>query len=144
MRRPGWGMVLALALAASVGGTDKNTASKPKKPHLELRLTPRMALSPVTVHFTAEIVGGDELEEWYCPEIEWEWDDGGRSVQASDCPPFAADSKIERRYTASHDYARAGNYQPKVTLRHNSQTLASTSGRITVRPGVSDNEGNPQ
>jgi hypothetical protein len=125
-------LLLALALPA-----DKSP--KPKKPHLELRAAPRMALSPVTVHLTAEVVGGDDAEEWYCPEIEWQWDDGGKSVQESDCPPFADGTKIERRYSTSHEYPHAGVYQIKVFLRHKSQTLASQSVRVTVRPGISDN-----
>ena len=24
--------------------------------------------------------GGDDVEEFHCPEIEWDWDDGGKSV----------------------------------------------------------------
>jgi hypothetical protein len=136
MRRASFVTLAVLALAASTATPDQ----KGKKPHLELRLTPRMALSPVIVHFTAEVVGGDELEAWYCPEIEWDWDDGGRSLQESDCAPFAADSKIERRYTAEHDYPRAGTYQPKVTLRHNSQVVGTSTGRIMIRPGISDPE----
>ncbi|HWX25144.1 MAG TPA: hypothetical protein VN083_08895 [Vicinamibacteria bacterium] len=127
---------LALALAALpllAEGTPK-----PKKPHLDLRASPRMALSPVTIHLTAEIVGGDDIEEWYCPEIEWNWDDGGKSVQESDCPPFGPDTKIERRFSATHDYPRAGVYNIKISLRHKSQTLAAQTVRITIRPGVSD------
>jgi hypothetical protein len=146
MTRHGSVALLVLTLAASASATDQGSsqATKGKKPHLELRLTPRMALSPVTVHFTAEVVGGDDLEAWYCPEIEWDWDDGGRSVQESDCAPFTADTKIDRRFSAEHEYPRAGNYQVKITLRHNSQILGATTGRLTVRPGVSDPANMPE
>jgi len=145
MRSPSWAALLALALAAPAVATDQGHTSsqKGKKPHLEMRVAPRMGLSPVTIHFTVEVVGGDDLEEWYCPEIEWDWDDGGRSVQESDCAPFTADSKIDRRYSAEHDYPRAGNFQPKMTLRHNSTVVAVATGRLTVRPGVSDPENQP-
>jgi hypothetical protein len=135
MTRHGIVAFMVLALAAPLGA---DQSPKPKKPHLELRATPRMALSPVTVHLTAEVVGGDDVEDWYCPEIEWDWDDGGKSVQESDCAPFAAGTKIDRRYSAGHDYPRAGTYQIKVILRHNSQTLATANARVTVRPGASD------
>jgi hypothetical protein len=136
MTRRGVAALAVLALAAPVAADQ--AASKPKKPRLEMRFTPRMGLSPVTVHFTVELVGGDDQEQWYCPEIEWDWDDGGRSVHEADCPPFTADTKIERRYTADHDYTRAGNFQPKVVLRHNSQTVATVSAHLMIRPGVSE------
>jgi hypothetical protein len=145
MTRFGFGAVLAAAvLVLPASAKDQAQPQKGKKPRLELRLTPRMAMSPVTVHFTAELVGGDELEDWYCPEIEWEWDDGGRSVQESDCAPFSPETKIDRRYSADHDYPRAGNYQIKVILKHNSQILAASTQRLTVRPGISDPANQPE
>ena len=61
-------------------------APKLKKPKLDLRATPRMAFSPVNVLLVAELTGGDDVEEYYCPELEWDWDDGGKSVHEADCP----------------------------------------------------------
>jgi hypothetical protein len=145
MIRLGFVTVFATAvLALPAGAKDQGQPPKGKKPRLDLRLSPRMAMSPVTVHFTAELIGGDDLEDYYCPEIEWEWDDGGKSVQESDCAPFAQDSKIERRYSAEHEYPRAGNYQVKVILRHNSTVVAASTQRLTVRPGVSDPSNQPE
>ena len=54
--------------------------AKPKKPRLDLRATPRMAFSPVNVFLTAELTGGDDVEDYHCPELEWDWDDGGKST----------------------------------------------------------------
>ena len=114
-------------------------AEKTKKPRLDLRATPRMAFSPVNVLLTAELTGGDDVEEFYCPELEWDWDDGGKSVHEADCPAFeAGKSKIERRFTAEHAYNKAGYYNVKVTMRHANRTLAQTTVKITVRPGLGD------
>ena len=125
-----------LALTAPASSAD---APKPKKPRLDLRATPRMAFSPVNVFLTAELMGGDDHEDFYCPELEWDWDDGGKSVQESDCPAYEPGvSKIERRFTAEHEFRKAGNYNVKVTMRHANRTLAQTSVRITVRPGLGD------
>jgi hypothetical protein len=129
-------ILLAVALGADAAAA---ADAKPKKPRLDLRATPRMAFSPVNVFLTAELSGGDDVEEYYCPELEWEWDDGGKSTQESDCAPFeAGKTKIERRFTADHEYRRAGVFNVKVTMRRAGRNLATASVRVTVRPGLGD------
>ena len=107
-------------------------------------MVPRMAFSPVTVFLTAELSGGDDVEELYCPEIEWDWDDGGKSQQESDCAPFEAGvTKIERRFTAEHEYRKAGVYNIKATLRRAKRNLAVQTVKLTVRPGLGDPSHDP-
>ena len=84
-------VLLALGLA-SAGRADKKSdeakkdeGKKGKRPALELRALPRFAFSPANIHFTAELTGGDDVEELYCPDVEWEWGDGGKSQQESLC-----------------------------------------------------------
>jgi len=137
--------VLFALLAASAaspayadGGAKADTA-RVKKPRLELRATPRMAFSPVRILLTAELMGGGDVEEYHCPEIEWEWDDGGKSVQESDCKPFEPGvTKIERRFTSDHQYNRAGVYNVRVTMRRTNRPIATATVRVTVRPGLGD------
>jgi len=127
--------VVALAVAGTTGAGDE----KPKKPHLELRASPRMAFSPVNVLLTAELIGGDDVEEYHCPELEWDWDDGGKSVHEGDCDPFEpGKTTIERRFTADHEYQKAGVYQIKATMRRNNHTLSIATVKVTVRPGIGD------
>ena len=128
-----------LALPVLADDAPKPAAAKGKKPRLELRSSPRMGFSPVHVLLTAEFMGGDDVEEYHCPEIEWDWDDGGKSVQESDCTPFEAGvTKIQRRFTAEHDYNRAGVYRVKATMRKTGHTLAAVTTNITVRAGLGD------
>jgi hypothetical protein len=128
-----------VALATTFLAGDAKPEAKLKKPRLDLRAMPRMAFSPVTIFLTAELQGGDDVEEYYCPELEWEWDDGGKSVQEGDCAPFQAGiTKIERHFTTDHEYRRAGVYTIKVTMRKAGRSLAVASIRVTVRPGVGD------
>ena len=128
-----------VAALLSVGAAPAAEQAKAKKPRLDLRATPRMAFSPVNILLTAELTGGDDVEEYYCPELEWDWDDGGKSVHEADCPEYeAGKSKIERRFTAEHQYPRAGGYNVKLTMRHANKTLAATTIKITVRPGLGD------
>lgn len=136
MRRDGWALLLALAVAAPVTASG---AAKPKKPKLDLRATPRFAFSPAQILFTAELTGGDDVEDFYCPELEWEWDDGGKSVKEADCPPFESGvTKIERRFTQTHVFDRAGVYGVRLTMRHAGRTLAKQTFTVTVRPGLGD------
>jgi hypothetical protein len=131
--------VLLVILAAAAVGPAFADGAKPKKPRLDLRATPRMAFSPVRILVTAELSGGEDVEEYHCPEIEWDWDDGGKSVAESDCKPFEPGvTKIERRFTANHAYPKAGIYNVKITMRRTGRPLATASVRITVRPGMGD------
>jgi hypothetical protein len=126
-------VVVALGSTGAVAGD-----AKLKKPDLELRAIPRMGFSPVNVFVTGELKGGDDVEEYYCPELEWDWDDGGKSVHEADCPPYEEGTKIERRYTEEHEYKRAGVYTVKLTMRHAGRTFAAQTVRVTVRPGLGD------
>jgi hypothetical protein len=128
---------VVLAVTGATAGASED--SKGKKPALAVRVSPRFSFSPVNVLFTAELTGGDDIEEFYCPEITWEWDDGGKSVQEGDCPPFeSGKTKIDRRFTANHTYGRAASYVAKVTMRRSGKAFASQTVNVTVRPGAGD------
>jgi hypothetical protein len=129
-------VLVVLALASPLAGAEE---SKGKKPTLALRVSPRFSFSPVSVLFTAELTGGDDIEDFYCPELTWEFDDGSKSVHEGDCPPFEpGKTKIERRFTANHVYDRAAVYIAKVTMRRSGKQFASQTVNVTVRPGASD------
>lgn len=89
-----------------------------------MRASPRLAFVPTDVVVVAEQSRGDDLEEYYCPEVEWEWDDGARSVHQSDCDPFDATTAIERRFSGRHHYGRPGGYTIRLTMRRASRPLA--------------------
>lgn len=126
-------VIAGLAVPATAGD------QKAKKPRLELRAAPRFAFSPAYVMFTAELTGGDDVEEMHCPELEWQWDDGGKSVHESDCPPFEpGKTEIERRFTAEHEFKAAGTYNVKLTMRKADRRLAESTVRVTVRAGLGD------
>ena len=129
---------LCLLFAGPVLGGAEEKANKGKKPGLELRATPRYSFSPAEIFFTAELKGGDDVEEVYCPEVEWEWGDGGKSVQEADCDPWTETSKIERRFTAHHVFQFAGLYRTKVTLRKSGKNITSQTVQVTVRAGLGD------
>jgi hypothetical protein len=116
-------------------------AAQPKvdRPRLVLRALPSVAVSPARIIFTAELVGGsDEFEDYYCPEIEWDWDDGTHSESAIDCEPFeAGKTTIRRRYTVQHVFRHEGPYKVYFHMKRKEKTVASTSVTVQVQPGAS-------
>lgn len=129
-------MILVASLAALPALAGKE--AKPKKPRLDLKATPRMAFSPVTIFLTAELTGGADVEEYYCPELEWDWDDGGKSVHEADCAAYADGTPIERRFTTEHEFRRAGIYNIKLTMRRANRAFAAATVKVTVRAGLGD------
>jgi hypothetical protein len=131
-------ILAALGLVGSALAGDDPKPKKLKKPTLELRVTPRFSFSPADLMFTAELKGGDDVEEYYCPEIEWEWGDGGKSVQEADCEPWLPDTVIERRFVTHHVFVESGIYQTRITLRKSDRTIATRTIELTVRPGLGE------
>ena len=126
----------AVALLAFVIAAAAPAVAGPKKPRLDLRVTPRTAFSPTQVFVIAQLVGGEEVEDFYCPGLEWDWDDGGRSTHEADCAPFQPGMELERRFTARHAYGAPGEYNIRLTMRRANRSLAVASARIIVHPGL--------
>lgn len=111
---------------------------KGKKPQLSLRASPPISFSPANIHLVAELKGGpDDYEDFYCPAIEWDWGDGTRSENSSDCDPYEAGvSQISRRFSKTHVYNLQGRYRVQVRLKRNTKVLTSASTNVQVRAGI--------
>lgn len=134
------GLAVVVAVGLLGQGGLAETASNPRKPRLDLRANPRMVFTPASVLVVAELKGGDEHEDYYCPGLEWDWGDGNRSAHESDCAPFEEGSTLERRFTARHAYRAAGSYSVRLTLRRASRTVAVATVGVVVhgRGGIED------
>lgn len=119
-------IVLVLATQVAAG-------TRPTRPRLDLRATPRNAFSPVPVLVVAELKGGDDLEEFYCPGLEWDWGDGERSRHEADCPPFEPGASLERRFSARHVFRQAGEFDVQLRLRRADRSLATATVRVSVQ-----------
>ena len=120
-------------------GEGKNPKD-PKRPTLVLRATPAFAFSPARIVVTAEIRGGSDSDaDLYCPDLEWEWDDGTESEASQNCEPFVpGETEITRRWTVSHTYTTAGRYQMYLRLKRGGKVVLAGSTKIEVRPGARD------
>jgi hypothetical protein len=134
----GWLLVPAALLAAAPGGaqkTDKDSDSK--RPKINLKAQPMIAISPARVVLTAEIVGGpNDYEEFYCPTIEWDWGDGTQSESTSDCAPYEpGKSEIKRRFTTEHMF-RAGQFRVGFRLKRGTKAVGFATVSLQIRPGL--------
>ena len=141
MKRTYWFRVVTVALAAGLS-LGSQASAKPKKPSLGVRVSPRMGFSPIDVLAIAELTGGDDTEDFYCLGIEWDWDDGSKSQQDSDCEPFEpGKTKIERRFSSEHYYSRAGNFNIRAALKTQDRIVATNGFRLIVRQGLPQDRG---
>jgi hypothetical protein len=129
-----------LATSQSPQPSDQADKDKAKKPSLSIKASPPISFSPATIRVVALLNGGpDDYEELYCPTIEWDWGDGTRSENASDCDPYQPGvSKIIRRFSTSHVYETQGRYRVLLRLKRDTKTLTSANTTVQVRPGVRD------
>jgi hypothetical protein len=123
---------VAVAVLSCAGLAPAGDGGKPKRPQLDLRASPRVAFSPVEILITGQLKGGAELEEFYCPGLEWDWGDGTRSAHESDCAPYESGAALERFFSARHAYGSPGAYNVRLTLRRADRTVAVASVAVNV------------
>jgi len=106
--------------------------AKARKPRLEVRTNYQAAITPVRVTVIAELVGGADLEEFYCAGLEWDWGDGNRSFRESDCDPFEPGMELDRLFTGRHVYGSPGVYPVRVRLHRAGRVIAAARTDVRV------------
>jgi hypothetical protein len=111
-----------------------------KKPSLSLKASPSVSFAPARIVVVAEVKGGaDDLEEFYCPTVEWEWGDLTTSTVEADCEPYApGKTTIKRRYTVEHRYKNSGGFKIILRLKKGDKVIASANTQVQVRAGLGD------
>ncbi len=117
------------------------------KPKLTLKANPVMAFSPANIHVTADLIGGaNDDQTLYCPAVEWEWGDGTKSAEESDCEPYeAGKSEIKRHYIAEHEYrveepnfgAANSDYRDfhiQLRLKRSGKVVLSGATSVKIKP----------
>jgi hypothetical protein len=137
---------LAAAFTAAVilfGGPALAQPTEPEsdgRPKITLRAQPSAGLTPARIVLTAELLGGaDDFEEYYCPSVEWDWDDDTVSQSSSDCEPYEPGrSSIRRRYTVEHVFRRAGTFRVSLRLKQRDKVVGSAVVNVVVRARPGD------
>ena len=112
-------------------------ASKDAK--VELQPTPRVAMMPggthaAVVRFRLRVSDGGK-EDYYCPRVEWEWDDGTKSSEESDCPPFeqATAPDHERIWSHTREYWDAGQHLVTVRIFKGDRLVRKVETTVDIR-----------
>lgn len=127
----------AVLAATGAGADDKD------KPSLNIRATPISGFAPMKVSVSVALQGGaNDYQDFYCPSVEWDWDDGTKSQEKVDCEPYEpGKSEIRRNYRAEHRYEFGGTeFRLQFRLKQKNKTVASTSTTIRVQPGIRDGD----
>lgn len=113
-----------------------------KKPSLSLKATPAISFAPARIIIVAELKGGsNDFEDFYCPNVEWDWGDDTTSTADTDCDPYVpGKSEIKRRYTVEHRYKNSGAYKIVLRLKKADKIVATANAQIQVRAGLGPGE----
>jgi hypothetical protein len=113
-----------------------------KKPSLSLKASPSIAFAPARIVIVAEVKGGsNDFEDFYCPNVEWDWGDDTTSKADTDCDPYApGKSEIKRRYTIEHRYKNSGAYKIVLRLKKGDKLVATANAQVQVRAGLGPGE----
>ncbi len=134
-------VALGLAVGVEAGQGARRKEKALERPAFKLRASPGMIFPPAEVFLTAELLDGADHQDFHCPEIEWDFADGSRSVHQEDCEPFSAETKLARRFTRRHDFDAPGEYQVVVTLRRSNKVVAQAATTTIVHGGVNNGSG---
>ena len=128
----------ALMASAQLSGAQRDAGDK--KPSLSLKATPPAGFAPLRVHLAVDVKGGaNDYAEFYCPTLQWDWDDGTVSENSEDCDPYeAGKSSIKRRYSAEHTFRLSGEHRLTFRLKQKDKVISSTTTTITVRAGINE------
>jgi len=109
------------------------------KPKVELKPTPQFALlgigsrASATVRFRLSVKDAGN-EDFYCPRVEWEWEDGTRSEEESDCPEFAsaAPADHDKSWTKSHAFWEPGSHVIRARLYKGDRLIRTIETKVEV------------
>lgn len=125
-----------LASTSTLADGPELKLKSPRPTFMRPRMPNERSAPAVTVRITAELEKLDEaedLEEYYCLDEVWDWDDDTESEYAPDCDPYEEGTELKRRFSASHQYRYPGTYQVRLSLQRHGKTVISGTARVMIR-----------
>jgi hypothetical protein len=138
MRRVGLLLAMSLmpAWVAALTWPDRHrVAEHAGRPRLLLKVDQHVGMAPTLVALTADLVGGaDDDKEFYCPTLEWDWDDETESESTFDCRPYRPGvSAMVRHFAVEHVFKEAGEYHVTLRLTRHETELAFAETNIFIK-----------
>ena len=97
--------------------------TEPSRPSVTIRISARLE----------DLDEAEDLEEYYCLEQVWDWDDDTDSEYEPDCDPYEEGMEIETRFSGTHQYRYPGTYTVWLRLQRNGDTVIAGSVRVHIR-----------
>lgn len=123
------------ALAVLMALTAAGSAAKPTVEFKPLRRMTQLQVGScdAEVAFTLRVFDGGD-ENYYCPKVVFEWEDGSRSIEQSDCVPFeqAAPGDHRRTWTRSRKFQGSGTFSVEAHLCHGERRVKSIRASATI------------
>jgi hypothetical protein len=140
MTDPRCALCTVAALAAALVASGHLSAAQRDAADKKLKANPPAGFAPLRVHLTVDVKGGaNDYAEFYCPTVQWDWDDGTISENSEDCNPYeAGKSSIQRRYSADHTFRLSGDYRLTFRLKQKDKVISSATTTLTVRAGANE------
>jgi hypothetical protein len=129
-------LLIPIASTSTLADGPELNVQSPRPLFMRPRMPNQRSRSGVTVRITARLEKLDEaedLEEYYCLDQVWEWDDDTDSEYAPDCDPYEEGTEIETRFSATHQYRYPGTYRVWLRLQRNGETVIAGSARVQIR-----------
>jgi hypothetical protein len=139
-RRALWTLVAIAVVLMASGHPSAQRDAADKKPSLSLKATPPAGFAPLRVHLAVDVKDGpNDYADFYCPTVQWDWDDGTISETSEDCNPYeAGESTIRRRFSADHTFRLSGDYRLTFRLKQKDKVISSATTTLTVRAGANE------
>ena len=135
------GTVARVEVAGEVSESGAAAAAEPKltlRAPRQLFLRPRMPGETRRPSLDVEVSArledldtAENLEDYYCLEEVWDWDDDTESVYEPDCDPYEEGSEIETFFFGSHRFSLPGTYRVWLRLQRSGETVIA--GNVIVR-----------
>ena len=108
------------------------------KPTVEFKPLRRMTQLQVgscdaEVSFSLRVFDGG-AEDYYCPKVVFEWEDGSRSIEESDCVPFeqAEPGDHQRTWTRTRRFQGSGSFSVQAHLCRGERRIKSVRTTATI------------
>jgi hypothetical protein len=122
-------VALAVAIALLAPAPGAKVELKPLRRVTQLAVGKCQAL----VMFSLRIADGGQAD-YYCPKVVWEWEDGSRSMEQSDCVPFeqAAAADHLKAMSRSRTFTSSGTFRIAAHICQGERRIKTVETTATI------------